>query len=376
MKLFIWVQHLFGVGHARRMARIAEACGADGMDVTVAAGGPGGANLFRGLTNVSARQLPPLKTRDAEYSGLLTEANTAPDDTYWAARQKDLIAELNAAQSDVLLIELFPFGRRKFAREVLALIHAARALPTHPLIISSVRDVVEPKNDPNKTAEMAGWLKAHFDAVLVHGDESVLPLTATAPFVADAGVPLHYTGYVAPDVTDTSPPAGKAGVVVSAGSGASGAKLLAVANAVAKDHALRARPWHIFVPPGVKAPSSGNPYAHIHPFSPDFTSYLARAEVSVGEAGYNTTLEALALGARPVLVPYVEAGQTEQPTRAKAFARAGLAAYLPAKDLNPMMLLSTVEAARSLAPATSLNLSGAKHASLILKGLRQDGVPS
>lgn len=376
MKLFIWVQHLFGVGHARRMARIAEACGADGMNVTIAAGGPGGADVFRGLTNVVAHQLPPLKTRDAEYSGLLTDEGIAPDEAYWAARRDALLAQSDAAQPDILLIELFPFGRRKFAREVLALIKDAKTHRPRPLIVTSVRDVVEPKDDPDKTAEMAGWLKTHFDAVLVHGDKSVLPLTATAPFAGTSGVPLLYTGYVAPEVSDAPPAAAKAGVVVSAGSGASGAKLLAVANAVAKGHALPARPWHIFVPPGVEAPASSGPHVHIHSFSPNFTNYLAQAEVSVGEAGYNTTLEAVALGARPVLVPYAEAGQTEQPTRAKAFAKAGLAAYLPAKDLNPMMLLSTVEAARSLPPATSLNLSGAKHASLILKGLRRDGVPS
>ncbi len=373
MKLFIWVQHLFGLGHARRMARVAGVCGADGMDVTVAAGGPGGADIFRGLTNVSAHQLPPLRTSDAAYSGLLTEEGVAPDDAYWAARQDALLAQLGAAQPDILLIELFPFGRRKFASEVLALIDAAKALPTRPLIVSSVRDIVEPKGDPRKTAEMAGWLKAHFDAVLVHGDETVLPLTATAPFAGEAGVPLHYTGYVAPDAPS---PTTKAGVVVSAGSGASGETLVAVANAVAKDHALPTRPWHIFVPPHMDPPASSGANVHIHPFSPAFTDYLARAEVSVGEAGYNTTVEALALGARPVLVPYVQGGQTEQPTRAKAFARAGLAAYLPAKDLDPMMLLSTVEAARSLPPAASLNLSGAKHASLILKGLRRDSVPS
>lgn len=373
MKIFIWVQHLFGLGHARRMARIAAACGAEGMDVTVAAGGPGGVELFRGLMNVTAHQLPPLKTRDANYSGLLTDQETPPDETYWAARRNILLDQLKAAQPDILLIELFPFGRRKFAPEVLALIDAARALPTRPLVISSVRDIVEPKNDPKKTAEMAGWLKARFDAVLVHGDDSVLPLTATAPFAAEAGVPLHYTGYVAPDAPS---PTTKAGVVVSAGSGASGETLVAVANAVAKDHALPARPWHIFVPPHMDPPASSGANVFIHPFSPAFTDYLARAEVSVGEAGYNTTIEALALGARPVLVPYAQGGQTEQPTRAKAFARAGLAAYLPAKDLNPMMLLSTMEAARSLPPAISLNLSGAKHASLILKGLRRDGVPS
>jgi predicted glycosyltransferase len=368
MKLLIWVQHLFGLGHARRMARIAAACGGAGMSVTIAAGGPGGADAFTKSPNVTAHQLPALKTRDHQYTGLLTAHDESPSDVYWASRQDALLKICAETRPDIVLIELFPFGRRKFAGEVLALIEAAKSRNPHTLIISSVRDIIEPKADKEKSDEMAGWLKAHFDAVLVHGVESIIPLTATAPFAGSAGVPLHYTGYVAPERPS---PQTKAGVVVSAGSGASGAALLAVAAQTAKVCATPQRPWHMFVPNDVEPPQINAAGVHVHSFADDFTAHLARAEVSIGEAGYNTTFEALSFGARPVLVPYDEAGQTEQPTRAAALAKAGHAVHLPAQDLNEQNLVNAVETAMTLNPAAVLNLSGAKRSAATLKDLRQ-----
>ncbi len=369
--VFIAVQHLFGLGHVRRTARVAQACIAEGMDVTVAAGGFSGRDAFGHIPRAHIHQLPPLKTSDHQYTGLLTPEGIAPDEAYWARRQ-DVLAELLVhAAPDIVLIELFPFGRRKFASEVLALIETAKALVNSPLIVSSVRDIVEPKTDPAKTREMAGWLKDHFDAVLVHGDESIISLNATAPFVSDAGVPLHYTGYVAPEVTVDDAP--KSGVVVSAGSGASGAALLQCAAEVGNQMASAQCPWHLFVPDHVPAPELHSAFAHIHPFTDEFERHLARAEVSISEAGYNTVTEALALGARPVLVPYEGAAQTEQPLRARAFADKGLAVTLPPRDLRPDRLRAALKEAQESLKPPALDLSGAKHAAVILKGLRAPG---
>ncbi len=368
MKGFFWVQHLFGLGHARRMARIAAACGTEGVEVTVAAGGPGGRALFQGLPHVAAHQLPPLKTSDHQYTGLLTDAGAAPDEAFWVRRHEALTYLLTETKPDILLIELFPFGRRKFADEVLGLIEAAKAFKRPPLIVSSVRDVVEPKT-ADKTAQMASWLKAHFDAVLVHGDETVIELSKTAPFAGEGDVPLYYTGYVAPEIEPTGE---KAGVVVSAGSGASGAALLAAAAQAGASAAHEKSPWHIFVPQDIARPNANkakNAHVHIHPFTEEFSTYLARAEVSLGEAGYNTTAEALVYSTKAVLVPYDGAGQTEQPTRARALAEAGLAVHLPARELNAANVLSAIDAAKALAPAKPLNLSGAKTTAAILKDL-------
>lgn len=374
--LLIWVQHLFGRGHVQRMAHIAQACAADGFDVTVLAGGPNGRRAFTGIDHVSAHQMPALRTKDHQYTGLLTDRGEAPSEAFWEMRQEVALEVLRLAKPEFVLMELFPFGRRKFASEALALISTARELSTPPRIVSSVRDIVEPKADPEKAAEMAGWLEQHFHAVLVHGDKSVIELKETAPFVATSKVPLHYTGYVGPEDIDSE--GIKSGVVVSAGSGLSGDGLLKIAAEAGTRAATEESPWHIFVPPSVEAPSSGkNPYVFVHPFGSSFSHYMAKAEVSISEAGYNTAVEALKAGATPVLVPYGEAGQTEQPLRARRFAKHGLAIAPEPGTLDPLRMIEAVEAARSLPDPRStpggLNLDGTSQVPMILKGLREGG---
>lgn len=357
MKLFIWVQHLWGKGHVRRMARIAAACATGGIEVTVAAGGPGGRQAFLSHPDIHAHQLPALRTRDAQYTELVTEGGDTPEETFWALRHDVLTHTIESAAPDVVLIELFPFGRRKFGPEVLDLIAHARALASRPLILSSVRDVVEVKA-PEKTAQMEGWLRDHFDGALVHGDEAFLPLTETAPWAS--AVPLHYTGYVTEGIT----PKEKRGVVVSAGSSPSGAALLKAAAEAGRD---AGEPWHIFVPPDVPAPRGGGAVT-IHAFSPLFTDFLSRAEVSISEAGYNTFAETLAAGAKPVLVPYAAADQTEQPLRAARAVERGLA--VSPEAVTPERLREAVACARALTPP-ALNLEGAENTSVILKGLHE-----
>ena len=44
-------------------------------------------------------------------------------------------------RADVLLVELFPFGRRKFADELIPLLEDARR-PPRALVLSSVRDIL------------------------------------------------------------------------------------------------------------------------------------------------------------------------------------------------------------------------------------------
>ena len=374
LSLLIWVQHLFGKGHVRRMARIAAACAEQGMTVTVVAGGPDGRKAFRGIENISVHQLPALRTKDHQYTGLITQEGVEPNDVFWRMRREALLEVLAVVKPDIVLVELFPFGRRKFSDEVLALIEAARALPNRPLIASSVRDIVEPKVDVKKSAEMGTWLSQCFDAVLVHGDESIIELGETAPFAKDAGTPLFYTGYIAPEEAKIGP---KSGVVISAGSGLSGDGLLSIAAEAGTIAATAADQWHIFVPPKVDAPSSGkNPHVFVHPFGNTFEGHLAQAAVSISEAGYNTAAEGLALGAKLLLVPYGEAGQTEQPRRATRFAERGLAICLDPEGLDAARLIEAVGHAKSLPPPPALNLSGSSATPFILKDLREGGLAS
>ena len=72
-------------------------------------------------------QLPPAVVADAGFSSLLDEAGLPIDDSWRTRRRQILLDGFATAQPDLLLIEMFPFGRRAFAFELLPLIEAARA---------------------------------------------------------------------------------------------------------------------------------------------------------------------------------------------------------------------------------------------------------
>ena len=78
---------------------------------------------------------------------------------------------------DVLIIELFPFGRNGFSFELLPLLEADPERGSLPScrVVCSVRDILVEKKDQQKfEARVVDRLNRFFDAVLVHGDPAVI----------------------------------------------------------------------------------------------------------------------------------------------------------------------------------------------------------
>src|SRR3989441_12957595 len=58
-------------------------------------------------------------------------------------RQKIILEIFHSLRPNVLLIELFPFGRKKFANELLPLLEEARiARRPRPVVVCSLRDIL------------------------------------------------------------------------------------------------------------------------------------------------------------------------------------------------------------------------------------------
>ena len=123
MKVFFYVQHLLGVGHLKRAATLARALAADGFEVTLASGG------MPRRKGIDVLQLPPASS-DAAFKQLLDEHGNPVDDAWKARRRDALLAAWRASDADVLMIELFPFGRRQMRFELLPLLDAAQARAT------------------------------------------------------------------------------------------------------------------------------------------------------------------------------------------------------------------------------------------------------
>src|SRR5262245_37954351 len=123
LRILIHVQHLLGTGHFRRAAAIGRALAEAGHEVEIASGGPPLAHPGAGAARLF--QLPPMRAADGAFTAFIDE-HGRPVDAEWKTRRRDaLLACFTTFRPDVLITELFPFGRRQLEFELLPLLEAA-----------------------------------------------------------------------------------------------------------------------------------------------------------------------------------------------------------------------------------------------------------
>jgi predicted glycosyltransferase len=387
--LLLWCQHSVGMGHLVRSLTLAGAL-ARRFDVVLLSGGTFPAELAV-PPGVRMVPLPPIG-HEADYTLVSREPGVTVEQAQ-ARRVERILAELHACAPDVLMIELYPFGRRKFAFELLPLLDAARDLPRPPVVVCSVRDIlVASRRDQARHDEQAAQVaNRYLDAVLVHADERFARLEESFQPATPLAVPVVYTGFVrrepVPGAGVTGAAGGRPGagdpegpdgpptpvprVLVSAGGGLVGEPLFAVAAAAAPavlaEHGLTTTVvTGPFLPDDARAAldraSERTPGClEVVGFVDDLAGEIARSAVSVSQCGYNTTMDLLSAGTPAVVVPYAEGREDEQTRRARRLADLGAVDVLPAADLTPRSLVDAVGRARAggAARSTGLRLDGA-----------------
>ncbi len=369
MTALIWVQHLLGTGHLRRAQAIAAGLARSGMSVVLLCGGA--PVPWPAPPGIRVVQLPPLRSSDAAFSALTDLDGRPVGAELWQARLRAIRAAVAAARPRIVVTEMFPFGRRAFRDEVEALLTAAA--PFRPLVACSVRDVLIGRSDPARWEEMRDIVLARYDLVLVHSDPRVLPFELSFPLAAALGERLVYTGYVL-GVRRPEPAEADLAVVVSAGGGAVGRRLLASALDARPLSRLSHRPWLLVA--GANLPeveraalvAAAPPGVAVAGHRDDLPDLLATADVSVSQAGYNTIVEGLAGAARLVLVPFDGPGQDEQLRRARHIAALRLASLVEAAELSPPALARAIDqaAARPRPDPAWINLDGAARSAALL----------
>jgi predicted glycosyltransferase len=378
-RVLIHVQHLLGIGHLQRAAAIAGALQAHGARVVLASGGVSVPQVEAALEKrgVAVVRLAAARSADSRFSALLDESGQVVDDA-WKARRRDAVLQLFAEiEPDVLVTEMYPFGRRPFRFELLPLLEAARARRRPPLVACSVRDILVTKQKPGRAEEMAGMARQFYDLLLVHSDPTLIPFEATFSRAADIQDLIRYTGYVteaknADARTDRS----RGEVLISAGGGAVGRPLLEAAIAARTLSALHDRPWRLITGGNLPQDAFDRLQAVaqgfiVERFRADFKDLLARCRVSVSQGGYNTVLEILASRTPAVIVPFAEGDESEQTDRARLLAEKHLLRLLPAPELGAQRLAEEIDRAAVMAlPSFTINLDGAtSSAALILDAL-------
>lgn len=377
-RVLFHVQHLLGVGHLRRAEMLAQAMTAAGVDVTMVLGG-------RPLTDVPMRglrivQLPPAQIANGDFSTLLDDRGEAVGESWRNRRRDALLTAYRAVKPDVVLIELFPFGRRQFAFELVPLLEAAHAERVRPRIAASARDILVGSSKPGRAEQTAQIARTFFDMVLVHGDPAVIPFEATFPAANSIFDLIRYTGYVAPETEAPASDQGHGEVIVSAGGGAVGGPLLALAMETRPETALADRTWRFITGPNMpeedwrKLSARSDDRTIVERFRPDFGARLKTAALSISQAGYNTTMDVLSARVPAVVVPYETPSETEQRLRSDLLAARGLLSVAPAQGLTTGQLAAGIaEALGRPRPAVRIDLDGARKTAEIVKALAERG---
>ena len=373
MKVMFYVQHLLGIGHLVRASRIARALKTAGHEVVVVSGGMP-VEGFPG-SDIALWQLPGLRSVDADFSGLATTDGSPATDAFLDQRCAALIAAQETIRPDCVVIEAYPFARRQMRFELLPLLKQIAAMTdeARPMVVSSIRDILQPKSI-ERDIDTAALVRQYFDLVMVHGDPALARLDETFSQADEIVDLVVYTGLVAPDADD----AGSSetyDVIVSAGGGAVGRAVLTTALEMCRSGVFSELRW-LFV---TGENLSSDAYAHLEKdmpahariarFIPDLAGRLGLAKLSISQAGYNTVADILWAGCASVLVPFANGSEQEQTIRSSRLQKAGRCVMLAQSDLSR----ETLEAAARNAfaqpqtkTAASFSLDGAQQSAAIL----------
>ncbi len=375
--LLFYCQHAMGMGHLVRSLALAESL-ASSFHVVLLNGGelPPGARLPHDVEIVN---LPPLRlnhgqlvSRDSHYT--LEQAK--------CARIGIILDSFHAHKPDILLTELFPFGRKKFEFELLPLLDEARRSAVSPLIACSLRDIlISKRSDQKKYEEHAlGIANRYFDHVLVHSDPSFARFEES--FESDTKlIPnIHHTGFVVCQRSRQQTSSLRTGpVLVSAGGGLYGNDLL---TTVIDAHELLPQSLKVsikliagpFVPrdkwDALSDAVRDREGIELVRSVPDLYAELCNARASVSQCGYNTALEILQARVPALVVPFADAGEDEQMQRAMRLERRGLIRLLEQKETSAAKMAHELKGLLNYCPDdVVMDFDGARHSAELLREL-------
>ncbi len=375
-KVMFYCQHVLGMGHFIRSAEIVRRL--TGFDVYFLNGGeivPG----FELPSTVETINLPPIKA-DVEFRDIQAIDGRSSLDEIKAIRKRRLIDEYERVKPEILVIELFPFGRLRFADELMPLLERANSAGTSTKVVCSLRDILVSKKEQQQFEEDACRIvNRYFDLLLVHSDPRFQRLEETFPRYSELKCPVVYTGFVNQTIDENDSIAdpldllpGQKSILVSIGGGRVGAELIDCA--IEAGTRLTGRlPHRMFVFTGpylpeaeflrLRAKAGIAPGIKLDRYSARFISYLRQADVSISMAGYNTCMNIITTSPRAIVYPFTGNNNEEQSIRAEKLRALGIVDVIRGQDLNAETLAEMIVFALSkpkpVPGAPLLDLDGA-----------------
>ncbi len=384
-----YCQHILGMGHLIRSMEIVRGLSAD-LEVCFINGGEV-IQGFQAPPSVRVVNLPAIKT-DTEFQALIPVDSRLSLEAVEELRRQQLLKVLQTFQPDVLMVELFPFGRRRFSFELIPLIEAAKAQQTK--IVSSLRDIVVTKsNQARHEAKVVRLINQYFDQLLIHGDPSLHPLEESFSRVNDLACDVRYTGYVvqrpecdrATIVDQIALNKKQPMILVSVGGGRFGHELLdcVVETAEILESKL---PHHIqmftgpFMPEekfwALKTAARDRKNLSINRYTPNLLAYMQKAELSISMSGYNTTMNILTTGVKALMLPFTGNGDKEQTMRVERLSQLGKVRQIRPEDLQRSRLATAIVEHLQHSPSQlKVDLNGVSNTARFVKALVAEDLP-
>jgi predicted glycosyltransferase len=338
-KLMFYCQHILGMGHLIRSIEIVKGLIPDFQICFI-----NGGQVIEGFEfpeGIEVINIPAVKT-DTEFQELQPVDDRLTITELEIIRREILLNICDRFDPDILVIELFPLGRRRFSFELLPLIEKAKEMGTK--IVSSVRDIVVTKQNQQRHEEkVCNLINKYFDLLLIHGDPNFVKLDLSFSRLADLNCLVHYTGYVVQPVPEPQK-IFKQLILVSVGGGRFGHDLLECVAQTAP--ILKTKiPHNIqmftgpFCPDSVleklQTITSSQDNITVDRYTPNLLDYMQQADLSIGMGGYNTTMNILSTGVKAMMMAFQGNNDKEQETRLQKLDSIGRVKTIYPKDLQP-----------------------------------------
>ena len=376
--LLLYCQHVLGMGHLVRSLALAESLAAR-FHVVFLNGGPVPHGVPRPRC-IDFIDLPPVGFDPA--GRLVSRDGRRSVERALDLRRELILTTFDRLRPRAVVVELFPFGRKKFANELLPLFDAVHAAGSgRPLLVTSLRDIlVTGRRDQERHDERACTLANRFlDAILVHADPRFARLEDSFHPTERLRVPVHYTGFVTGRPLPAPAPSPAHRLIVSAGGGLVGARLFRAAveahpllfereglrTLLVAGPFLPATDWQ-----ALREGARGRPGLELRRSVPSLEAELFRAAVSVSQCGYNAALEILRTRVRALVVPFSEGGEDEQRMRARRLERLGAVRVLEPERVDGPTLAAEVQSLLHFTPhPVALDMDGTGHTVELLEAL-------
>jgi predicted glycosyltransferase len=366
-RILYYCQSLVGIGHLTASLQVIRELlqHADvdliygGHDIDITIDHPG----FRDL------RLPTILI-DEQTGQLYDPSHQFSLEALWTIRAQNINAFLSSSY-DAAIIEFFPFGRRRFKKEIYALFQQLRTQNDRIPIFSFVREVLVP--EPLEAEQrMVQSVNDYIHTVFIRGDPNVIRFDETFSLTPQIEDKIYYLGYLGTQ-SPIDKPNRTAQILVSQGGGSIGKNLL--------EAAIRTAPllpeYTFLIATGSMTTASD--FAHLNelvssanvkivPFLQNFKQCLMESALSISLGGDNTLIDVISTQTPGLAFPYP--GNSEQDVRIQKLAAHGFVHPITAEDLSPEHLLAKIQAALVRPyPNVDIALNGAVNMSERIKAI-------